>query len=190
MAPLALLNLATTQLSTPGTTAQLATASPGLLLNYDLYGLRGQQGAASLSAFTELRAFSSAGGWGGGIYENLLDTHTPFQIDGNFGGTAGIAEMLIQSHDGFIELLPAIPDQWTVGSFKGLRVRGGAEVSASWKNNQLQNAEILASVDNEFMLKVPESVSTVKRNGNSIELKDGFVKLSLTKGERVEMTFE
>jgi alpha-L-fucosidase 2 len=130
------------------------------------------------------------GGAGSGTYPNLFCAHPPFQIDGNFGGTAGIAEMLIQSHDGFIELLPAIPDKWTDGSFKGLKVRGGAEVSANWKNNQLQKAEIVASVGNEFIIKVPENVSTVNKNGNALEIRDGFIDLSLLKGEQVVLEFE
>ena len=129
-------------------------------------------------------------GSGSGTYPNLFCAHPPFQIDGNFGGTAGVAEMLVQSHDGFIELLPAIPNEWAKGNFKGLRVRGGAEISASWQNNQLQKAELLASVDNEFMLKVPEYVTSIKINGKAIEIVDGFVELSMSKGEKIGMTFK
>ncbi|HHU97952.1 MAG: glycoside hydrolase family 95 protein [Bacteroidota bacterium] len=127
---------------------------------------------------------------GGGTYPNLFCAHPPFQIDGNFGGTAGIAEMLIQSQDGYIEFLPALPDNWSQGSFRGLRVRGGAEVGAQWTGSKLSHVSLKALVDNSFSIKLPDYVTSVKRKGKELPVDNGFVQVELKRGEEVKLRFD
>jgi alpha-L-fucosidase 2 len=111
---------------------------------------------------------------GGGTYNNLFDAHPPFQIDGNFGCTSGITEMLVQSADGALHLLPAIPDEWPNGTVNGLRSRGGFEVvSLEWKGSRVARAVIRSRIGGNLRLRVP----------NKIKLSNGGPQLWAATGE-------
>jgi alpha-L-fucosidase 2 len=99
---------------------------------------------------------------GGGTYPNLFDAHPPFQIDGNFGGTAGIAEMLLQSQNGEIHLLPALPDAWKEGYIKGLKARGDFTVDQYWENGKLTKAIIFPEFTGEAKIRYNDKTLMIK----------------------------
>ena len=101
-------------------------------------------------------------GAGAGTYPNLFCAHPPFQIDGNFGGSAGIAEMLIQSHDGVIHLLPALPSAWKDGQVKGLKARGNYTVDFTWKDGQVMDYNIRGKKGEEVKVRINDVEKTIK----------------------------
>ncbi|MBK7104890.1 MAG: glycoside hydrolase family 95 protein [Ignavibacteriae bacterium] len=101
---------------------------------------------------------------GGGTYPNMLDAHPPFQIDGNFGGAAGVLEMLIQSDENNIELLPALPTVWSSGKLFGVKARGGFEISFVWKNYSITYCKIFSQTGGETTIKINGVLKKIKLN--------------------------
>ena len=117
----------------------------------------------------------------GRTFPNLFDAHPPFQIDGNFGATAGIAEMLLQSHDDAIHLLPALPSTWEEGSVAGLKSRGGFEVDMEWSGSQLQKATIHSSIGGVARIR-----SYVELEGEGLKVANGECPNPLFKGAQIK----
>ncbi|SHJ91122.1 glycoside hydrolase family 95 protein [Epilithonimonas mollis] len=120
-------------------------------------------------------------GWGnkGGTYPNLFDAHPPFQIDGNFGCTSGITEMLLQTQNGFIDILPALPDSWKNGKISGLKTYGDFEISIVWENNKVKEITIKSNLGGNCRLRIP----------NEMEL-TGKSKLKKAEGKNPNPFFE
>jgi alpha-L-fucosidase 2 len=130
----------------------------------------------------------------GSTLPNLLNTHPPFQIDGNFGGTAGIAEMLLQSHGGEIHLLPALPRAWPRGRFRGLRARGGVELDLAWQGGRAASCELKASVSGRHRIRPPlgQEIGSVRSGGEPIPIlsnRDGTISLDVQARKTYTLSF-
>lgn len=160
----------------PVTTPELATAAKVVLLHRG-DGATGWSMGWKLNQWARLQDGNHAYTLFGnllknGTVDNLWDTHPPFQIDGNFGGTAGVTEMLLQSHMGFIQLLPALPNAWKDGSISGICAKGNFEVDMIWENNQLKEATVRSGAGGNCVIRYGDKMLSFKTiKGQSYQIK-------------------
>ncbi|WP_418213996.1 glycosyl hydrolase family 95 catalytic domain-containing protein [Bacteroides difficilis] len=165
----------------PVTTPELATAAKVVLLHRG-DGATGWSMGWKLNQWARLQDGNHAYTLFGnllknGTMDNLWDTHPPFQIDGNFGGTAGVTEMLLQSHMGFIQLLPALPNAWKDGSVSGICAKGNFEVDMIWENNQLKEATLRSGAGGNCVIKYGDKMLSFKTiKGQSYQIKYNVAK--------------
>jgi alpha-L-fucosidase 2 len=124
-------------------------------------------------AFHMIQMLLSPATGGAGSYVNLFDAHPPFQVDGNFGGAAGIGEMFVQSHTGYVDILPALPVALPQGDIKGICARGGFVLDINWSNGELQEVKILSKAGKELKLRYNGRVVTIPTKKNEVYQLDG-----------------
>jgi alpha-L-fucosidase 2 len=125
----------------------------------------------------------------GGIYPNLFCCHPPFQIDGNFGATAGIVEMLLQSQEDALEFLPALPKEWATGSVHGIKARGGFIVDINWRDGRLAMARVTSGLGGLCRVRVRAGAS-VSLDGASTRLSESnFIEFETKPGSSYELGF-